>query len=269
MPAEPTRPERGTPLRPQSRPPRSSPPGSRCASTRTRASSSRAPCCCACSPRASAAPTSTRSAARPSSTRAPSTRAATPFPIIQGHENVGVVDRGRRRAARSRSTARRSTPATASCPRPNRACGRCRFCQRGFPYYFCRNLENYGNSLTADDAPHLFGGWAEYLYLRPRHGGVPGARGAARRRGGADGDLRGDPQPRAGRADARARRASGRATRVAVVGVGALGPGARDQGAADGRRARCSRSTRRSAGSTSRRLAGAHAVAAAPRPPPP
>jgi L-iditol 2-dehydrogenase len=28
-------------------------------------------------------------------------------------------------------------------------------------------LENYGNSLTCAEAPHLFGGWAEYLYLRP------------------------------------------------------------------------------------------------------
>jgi L-iditol 2-dehydrogenase len=40
-------------------------------------------------------------------------------------------------------------------------------CARGFPYYLCRRLENYGNSLSSADAPHLFGGWAEYLYLKP------------------------------------------------------------------------------------------------------
>jgi L-iditol 2-dehydrogenase len=40
-------------------------------------------------------------------------------------------------------------------------------CARGFPYYLCRNLENYGNSLTSARAPHLFGGWSEYLYLKP------------------------------------------------------------------------------------------------------
>ena len=40
-------------------------------------------------------------------------------------------------------------------------------CARGFPYYLCRNLENYGNSLTSAQAPHLFGGWSEYLYLKP------------------------------------------------------------------------------------------------------
>ena len=45
---------------------------------------------------------------------------------------------------------------------------RCEFCHGDYPYYFCRQLENYGNSLTCADAPYLFGGWAEYLYLRPR-----------------------------------------------------------------------------------------------------
>jgi threonine dehydrogenase-like Zn-dependent dehydrogenase len=91
---------------------------------------------------------------------------STPFPIIQGHENVGIVEAvgpggalafdGRPLAAGDRVV-----------PAPNRACGRCRYCLRRFPYYFCRNLENYGNSLTCREAPHLFGGWADYLYLRP------------------------------------------------------------------------------------------------------
>jgi threonine dehydrogenase-like Zn-dependent dehydrogenase len=53
-------------------------------------------------------------------------------------------------------------------PAPNRACGVCRTCQRSFPYYLCRNPENYGNSLSCAEPPHLFGGWAEFLYLRPR-----------------------------------------------------------------------------------------------------
>ena len=43
----------------------------------------------------------------------------------------------------------------------------CEFCRRDFPYYFCRKIENYGNSLSCAEAPHLFGGWAEYLYIRP------------------------------------------------------------------------------------------------------
>jgi len=91
---------------------------------------------------------------------------STPFPIIQGHENVGIVsdigDGG--------ATAFDGTPLAIGdrvVPAPNRACGTCEYCVADFPYYFCRRLENYGNSLTSAEAPHLFGGWAEYLYLRP------------------------------------------------------------------------------------------------------
>jgi L-iditol 2-dehydrogenase len=92
---------------------------------------------------------------------------STPFPIIQGHENVGVVvDVGPDGA-----TAFDGTPLTVGdrvVPAPNRACGRCRYCTDGFPYYFCRDLENYGNSLSSARPPHLFGGWSEYLYVLPR-----------------------------------------------------------------------------------------------------
>jgi threonine dehydrogenase-like Zn-dependent dehydrogenase len=91
---------------------------------------------------------------------------STPFPIIQGHENVGVVaavgDGG--------ALARGGSPLAVGdrvVPAPNRACGVCHMCARGFPYYLCRRLENYGNSLSSSAAPHLFGGWSEYLYLKP------------------------------------------------------------------------------------------------------
>jgi threonine dehydrogenase-like Zn-dependent dehydrogenase len=91
---------------------------------------------------------------------------STPFPIIQGHENVGVVERVGPGGALAWD-GRRLEPGDRVVPAPNRACGHCRFCLRRFPYYFCRHLENYGNSLSSRDAPHLFGGWSELLYLRP------------------------------------------------------------------------------------------------------
>jgi len=92
---------------------------------------------------------------------------STPFPIIQGHENLGVVEAVGDGDVRAYDgdllrVGDRVVPA------PNVACGHCRSCRRGFPYYLCRNLENYGNSMTSADAPHLFGGWAELLYLKPR-----------------------------------------------------------------------------------------------------
>jgi L-iditol 2-dehydrogenase len=91
---------------------------------------------------------------------------STPFPIVQGHENVGVVEAVGPGGATAFDGSELS-PGDRVVPAPNRACGRCSFCARGFPYYLCRNLENYGNSLTAAEPPHLFGGWAELLYLRP------------------------------------------------------------------------------------------------------
>lgn len=90
----------------------------------------------------------------------------TPFPIIQGHENLGIIEA----VGPGGAIAYDATPVRAGdrvVPAPNRACGVCRNCMRGFPYYLCRNLENYGNSLSCAAPPHLFGGWAEFLYLRP------------------------------------------------------------------------------------------------------
>jgi threonine dehydrogenase-like Zn-dependent dehydrogenase len=91
----------------------------------------------------------------------------TPFPIIAGHENLGIVEAiGAGGAIASDGTPLRAGDRVV--PAPNRACGVCRNCQRGFPYYLCRDLENYGNSLSCAEPPHLFGGWAEFLYLMPR-----------------------------------------------------------------------------------------------------
>lgn len=90
----------------------------------------------------------------------------TPFPIIQGHENLGIVEAVGPGGARAHD----GSPVEVGdrvVPAPNRACGTCRSCRRASAYVLCRNLENYGNSLTCSLAPHLFGGWAELLYLRP------------------------------------------------------------------------------------------------------
>jgi threonine dehydrogenase-like Zn-dependent dehydrogenase len=92
---------------------------------------------------------------------------STPFPIIQGHENVGVVAEIGDGGAYTFDGAPLAI-GDRIVPAPNRACGRCRYCLEDFPYYFCRDLENYGNSLSCAEPPHLFGGFAEYLYLLPR-----------------------------------------------------------------------------------------------------
>jgi threonine dehydrogenase-like Zn-dependent dehydrogenase len=89
------------------------------------------------------------------------------YPLIQGHENVGIVEAVGEGAGAYASDGTLLEPGDRVVPAPNRACGRCRMCQRGFPYYLCERLESYGNALASDQAPHLFGGWSEYMYLRP------------------------------------------------------------------------------------------------------
>jgi L-iditol 2-dehydrogenase len=87
------------------------------------------------------------------------------YPLICGHENVGeVVAIGglvRDSEGRALKVGDRIVPGA------NVACGECHFCRNGYPYYMCERMEDYGNSLHCGRAPHLFGGWAEYLYLLP------------------------------------------------------------------------------------------------------
>ena len=53
-------------------------------------------------------------------------------------------------------------------PGANVPCGSCYYCLNSYPYYFCRHLEDYGNSLNCGRSPGLFGGWSQYMYLLPR-----------------------------------------------------------------------------------------------------
>jgi threonine dehydrogenase-like Zn-dependent dehydrogenase len=87
------------------------------------------------------------------------------YPLICGHENVGVV------AATGGtvldSEGRVLKPGDRIVPGANVPCRNCHFCRNNYPYYFCTHMEDYGNSLHCGRPPHLFGGWAEYMYLLP------------------------------------------------------------------------------------------------------
>ena len=85
------------------------------------------------------------------------------YPLICGHENVGRVE-----AIGGTVCDSEGNPLKVGdriVPAANVPCGTCHFCRNGYPYYFCERLEDYGNSLHCAPAPHLFGGWAEYMYL--------------------------------------------------------------------------------------------------------
>src|SRR6266516_830539 len=90
------------------------------------------------------------------------------YPLICGHENVGVIEAIGGAEEIPDSEGRPLRAGDRIVPAANVPCGRCVFCLNDYPYYFRENLQDYGNSLHAADPPHLFGGWAEYMYLLPR-----------------------------------------------------------------------------------------------------
>jgi threonine dehydrogenase-like Zn-dependent dehydrogenase len=87
------------------------------------------------------------------------------YPLICGHENVGRIAATGGEVLDSEGHA--LAPGDRVVPAANVACGRCWYCRNGQPYYMCERLEDYGNSLNCANAPYLFGGWAEYMYLLP------------------------------------------------------------------------------------------------------
>jgi L-iditol 2-dehydrogenase len=91
-----------------------------------------------------------------------------PFPIIPGHENVGrIAAIGRREAPLVDFDGAPLEEGDRVVLGANLNCGTCYYCRHGFDYFFCSQMEDYGNSLSAARPPHLFGGWAEYLYALP------------------------------------------------------------------------------------------------------
>ncbi len=92
----------------------------------------------------------------------------TPFPIIPGHEIVGVIVEMGKKAHESIKTFGEEIAVgdrVVMCP--DIFCGHCYYCRNYSGFIWCDNMRSYGNSLTCQESPHLFGGWAEYMYLLP------------------------------------------------------------------------------------------------------
>lgn len=89
------------------------------------------------------------------------------FPIIQGHENVGTIAAiggdGKYKDFEGVSLHIGDRVVVGA----NVSCGECYYCRHDFPYCLCENTADYGNNLSAKNSPHLFGGWAQYIYIIP------------------------------------------------------------------------------------------------------
>jgi threonine dehydrogenase-like Zn-dependent dehydrogenase len=90
------------------------------------------------------------------------------FPIIQGHENVGTVAAIGGSGEFTDFEGLSLRVGDRVVVGANVSCGECYYCRHDFPYYCCEQTTDYGNNLSAKNPPHLFGGWAQYMYIVPR-----------------------------------------------------------------------------------------------------
>ncbi len=92
----------------------------------------------------------------------------TPFPIIPGHEVIGtLVEINDRQRPRLDFNGERLHVGDRVALCPDVVCGECYACRHTFDYPWCENLRGYGNAFCADEPPHLFGGWAEAMFILP------------------------------------------------------------------------------------------------------
>jgi threonine dehydrogenase-like Zn-dependent dehydrogenase len=89
------------------------------------------------------------------------------FPIIQGHENVGTIAAIGGDGKYEDFEGIPLQVGDRVVVGANVACGDCYYCRHDFPYYCCERTTDYGNNLSAKYPPHLFGGWAQYMYIVP------------------------------------------------------------------------------------------------------
>jgi len=92
-----------------------------------------------------------------------------PFPLIPGHENVGIIHEigdGARDRLDVHGKALKEGDRVTWYGGVN--CGQCWYCKWTYPIHgFCEKGVGYGWNVSCKDPPHLFGGWAEYFYMVP------------------------------------------------------------------------------------------------------
>ena len=92
----------------------------------------------------------------------------TPFPIIPGHENVGIIEEicTKDNATRDfNGNELKMGDRITMCP--DVVCGECWYCKNTFGFPWCDKNKAYGNALSTSEFPSLFGGWAQYIYIKP------------------------------------------------------------------------------------------------------
>ena len=84
------------------------------------------------------------------------------YPIILGHEILGRIEKLGKTAAAIHHVKEGDRIILKGAI----GCGRCADCRRN-NQRFCKQRTNYGGRTKCDQPPHLFGGFADYIYLAP------------------------------------------------------------------------------------------------------
>lgn len=92
-----------------------------------------------------------------------------PFPIIQGHENIMVIEEIDSDASHQLDfdgSILKVGDRVTMCP--DVVCGKCWYCKNFPTYPWCEHmLFSYGNMRSCNDGKHLYGGFSEYIYIEP------------------------------------------------------------------------------------------------------
>lgn len=90
-----------------------------------------------------------------------------PLPVILGHETAGrIVELGA--GLESDWTGGRLAPGDRITWSSSIICGECFYCRVKKQPTRCLNRKAYGISYNCSEAPHLLGGYSDYIYLRPK-----------------------------------------------------------------------------------------------------
>ncbi|MDA4113714.1 MAG: alcohol dehydrogenase catalytic domain-containing protein [Thaumarchaeota archaeon] len=90
------------------------------------------------------------------------------FPVILGHENLGVIEEVGSDASKEMVT--EGGPLTSGervVISADIVCGTCYYCRNIFGFPWCLNHRSYGDVISCKDPPHLFGGMAEKMFVLP------------------------------------------------------------------------------------------------------
>ncbi len=90
------------------------------------------------------------------------------LPVILGHENLGTIEKIGPRAAKSMVTEgeplQEGERVVISA---DMICGECYYCRNIYGYPWCVNHRSYGDVISCKNPPHLFGGYAEKMFILP------------------------------------------------------------------------------------------------------